>query len=173
MLRANILSTTLTSGMFTAIENSLLVLGSFRFHVVHRPVTPFDSSQWTKGRSLNMTSYVFVPLRSLVNVQSKTPYPNLELQTDRFHVVHRPVTPVHSSLWTKGAELKHGVTCLRSRRTIENSLLSIVEIRRGVRGWRGGGGSSGKHFDILPPTPLLRKHPGAAPGRHPTFLYFL
>ena len=29
-----------------------------------------------------------VPLRSLVNVQSKTPYPNLELQTDRFHVVH-------------------------------------------------------------------------------------
>ena len=27
-----------------------------------------DSSQWTKGRSLNMTSYVFVPLRLLVNV---------------------------------------------------------------------------------------------------------
>ena len=89
-----------------------------RFHVVHRLVHAVDSSQWTKGRSLNMISLISTISGSASFTPSQRT--NLELQTDRFHVVHA----VHSSQWTKGRSLNMAShDCLRSR-TIENSLFS-------------------------------------------------
>ena len=46
-------------------QRTNLELQTDRFHVVHRPI---HSSQWTKGRSLNTASHVYV------HVQSKNPY---------------------------------------------------------------------------------------------------
>ena len=52
-------------------------------------------------------------------------YPNLELKRDRFHVFHRPETPLTVAV-DEGAELKHDVTCLRSAHW---SLQSVVPLR--------------------------------------------
>ena len=86
-----------------------------------------DSSQWTKGRSLNMTSHFFVPL--MVPLQSVVPLGSLVINVNVQILNSKPTdftlsTDRFTIASDEGAELKHGVTCLRSR-TIENSLMFV------------------------------------------------
>ena len=67
-----------------------------------------DSSQWTKGRSLNMTSHFFVPL--MVPLQSVVPLHsriviNVNVQILNSKPTDFTLSTVHSSQWTKGRSL--------------------------------------------------------------------